>query len=552
MDKLRIIPLGGLEQVGINMMAYEFGNDIIVVDMGVGFPGEVITGVQYLIPNPEWLERPENKKRIRGVVITHGHMDHIGAMPYILPRLGFPPVYSMPLTIGLVKRRLEEFDLAEQPRFIPFGADDTLKLGNFTLRFFRVNHSIPDAVGLSINTPAGQVIHTGDWKLDHTPGDDFKAELGKLARFAGEGVLALLSDSTNARIPGYSLSEQDIAKTIDKVFDEADGRIIFTCNALILTRIQQMLHAAAKHQRKVAVFGYSMVKNIDVAISLGYLKVAPGLIIKPEQLRKHGDKNVVILTTGGQGELLAGLPRMARGEHRNVRLKRGDTAVVSARAIPGNERPMQEMIANLHKLNVHVIYSQMVDIHSSGHARQIELKLMLDLVKPRYFIPVHGEHHMLAAHKQLAESIDFPSKNIFLLNNGSILELGANGARVLQETVPAGYLFVNESGAGAVSEEVRGERRQMQDEGMVTIVIPHDAKSGKIGPLNILSRGFVYVKSNEHLFRELRHELEKTLGGGSANRDGKHLEAVVADRAAEYLLQKTGRSPFIAPVVIEV
>ncbi len=325
------------------MMAYECGDDIIVVDMGVGFPGEVITGVQYLLPNPQWLV--ENQKRIRGLILTHGHMDHTGAIPHLLPKIGFPPVYSLPLTIGLVKRRLEEFTLSEKPKFIAVGADDTLRLGNFRIRFFRVNHSIPDGVGLSITTPVGQIIHTGDWKLDYTPGDDQPAELNKLARFADEGVLALLSDSTNSRIPDYSISEQTLASTINTIFDEAKARILFTCNALILTRIQQVFYAAARHNRKVLVLGRSMLNNIEVAISLGYLKVPPALIVKAEQARKLPDKSLVILTTGGQGEELAGLPRGALFRHpvmtvEKVSVCKRDGQLVSCpQLLPAGERP---------------------------------------------------------------------------------------------------------------------------------------------------------------------------------------------------------------------
>jgi len=504
------------------------------------------------LPNPQWLV--ENQKRIRGLILTHGHMDHTGAIPYLLSEIGFPPIYSLPLTIGLVKRRLEEFALVEQPKFIAVGADDILQLGKFHIRFFRVNHSIPDGVGLSITTPVGQIIHTGDWKLDYTPGEDQPAELHKLARFADEGVLALLSDSTNSRVPGYSISEQTLASTINGIFDEAKARILFTCNALILTRIQQVFYATARHKRKVLVLGRSMLNNIEVAISLGYLKVSPGLIIKAEQARKLPDKSLVILTTGGQGEELAGLPRMARGEHRQIKLKPTDTAVVSANAIPGNERPMQEMITSLTKQGVHVVYSKILDVHASGHARQDELKLMIGLTKPRYFIPMHGEHHMLAAHGKLAESIGMKAENIFVAGNGNIIEFDTKGARILQETVPAGYLYVNESGAGAIDVQIRNHRQQMKDEGMVTIVAAYDKKTHKLkGDLNILSRGFVYVKNNEHLFRELKHELEKLLTSElAAPKNREHLAELIKRHTRDYLQQKTSRQPFIAEVTIEV
>jgi ribonuclease J len=419
-DALRITPVGGVEEIGINMTAYEYGDDIIIVDMGLGFPPSHIRGVNYIIPNYQWIE--EHKKRIRGIFITHAHLDHIGAIPFISPLLGFPPIYSMPLSIGFIKSRATEFSLQEKIPLHALSPDDVVQLGNFKVAFFRVNHNIPDSVGLAITSPAGTVIHTGDWKLDYTPQDEKPAELDKLARWGEKGVLALLSDSTNAKKAGYTLSEKSLAKKIDRIFEETPGRIIFTSNSLLLSRIQQVFDAAFKHNRKVAVVGRSMQNNIEVAHNLGYLKLKPGSMITSAEAKRLPDKRVIILTTGAQGEDNAGLARMARGDHREVQLKIGDTAVISATPIPGNERSMATLVSNLSRIGVQVVFHKLLDIHVSGHASQEELKLMIDLVKPTYLIPIHGELHMLIAHAQLAQSIGMPETHTLIPTNGTTFE----------------------------------------------------------------------------------------------------------------------------------
>ncbi len=541
MNKLKITPLGGLGEIGINMMAYQFGDDILVVDMGYGFPK--IPSINHIIPNSDWLV--ENKHRIRGIVITHGHMDHIGAIPYILPRLGFPPIYSLPLTIGLIKKRLEEFNLNGSAKCISVQVDDQIQLGAFKVRFFRVNHSIPDAVGLSILTPSGQVIHTGDWKLDYTPGDDHPAELAKLLGFSEQGVLALLSDSTNAPRPGFSISEKQIAETIDNTFKQATNRIIFTCNALILTRIQQVFNIAAKHNRQVAVIGRSMINNIEVASRLGYLKIKPGTMIKMETAKRLPGHRTVILTTGAQGEELASLPRMARGEHRDIRLKKGDTVIISANPIPGNERTVNEMIQMLSELGVTLVYSRILDIHVSGHAKQSELKLLIDLVKPQFFIPIHGEHHMLVAHRALAEELGIPTDNVFVMDNGKTLELDKDGAKILPELIDTRYHYADDLGSGFIDPELLEEQEAMQNDGIVSIVMPLNKQSRALtGQATIASRGFVYVKGNEGLFRELGHDLGKM--------SVEITDETIVQHAQQYLFARTGRRPMIVPAIIEV
>jgi ribonuclease J len=434
---LRIIPLGGLEEVGANMMAFEYGDDIIIVDAGFAFPDETTPGIDYIIPDTQYLEA--KKKHIRGIFITHGHMDHIGALPYLLAKLGDPPIYSMQLSIGMIKKRLEEFNLVGRARLNVLKRDDVVPLGNFKIRFFAVNHNIPDSVGMCISTPVGQIIHTGDWKIDHTPINESPTEFHKIAQFGTEGVLALLSDSTNAVKAGYSVSEKEIGQTIDRIFGEAKGRIIFTSFSSLIPRIQQALDLAAKYNRKVIVTGRSMVNTIETAVSLGYLKIIPKLIIKSEQAAKLPDNQILVLSTGGQGEEASQLARMSRGEHRSIKIKKGDTVVISASTIPGNERSIVAVLDNLTREGATVIYNKILDIHTGGHAQQEELKLMMQLVKPKYFIPIHGEHHMLAAHAKLAQSIGIPESNCFVLENGSVLEINSAGqGQVLEGKIPAG------------------------------------------------------------------------------------------------------------------
>lgn len=552
---LRVIPLGGLEEVGANMMIYEYGDDIIIVDAGFAFPDDTTPGIDYIIPDTQYLE--ERKKNIRGIFITHGHMDHIGALPYLLAKLGDPPIYSMTLSIGMIKKRLEEFNLVGRARLNTVNLDDTIALGNFKVRFFAVNHNIPDSVGLCISSPVGQVIHTGDWKLDHTPINEKPTEFHKIAQFGTEGVLALMSDSTNAVKPGYSLSEKDIGLTIDRIFSEAKGRIIFTSFSSLIPRIQQALDLAAKYNRKVIVTGRSMVNTIETALSLGYLKIQPKIIIKSEQASKLPDNQVLVLSTGGQGEEASQLARMSRGEHRLIKIKKGDTVIISSSTIPGNERSIVTVLDNLTREGANVIYNKLLDIHTGGHAQQEELKLMISLVKPKYFVPIHGEHHMLAAHAKLAQSIGMAEDHNFILENGSILEFNNQGdAKVLNEKIPSGYVFVDGLGVGDVGEVVIRDRKVMAHDGMFVIITTIDRRTGKlINQPEILSRGFVYMKNNDDLIREVKHEVRKMIESEAKNKSEQNysnLRQEIRDAIGEYLFQRTQRKPMILPVVIEV
>lgn len=551
---LRIIPLGGLEQVGANMMVYEYGDDIIIVDVGFAFPDETTPGIDYIIPDVTYLE--ERKQNIRGIFITHGHMDHMGAVPYILPKIGNPPIYTLPLTAGLIQKRLEEFNMAEQVRINTVSKDDMVPLGSFKVRFYGVNHNIPDSVGLSITTPIGQVVHSGDWKIDHTPVGEAPAEFAKIAKFGAEGVLAFMSDSTNAAKPGYTTSESEIGGTIDRIFDEAPGRIIFASFSSLFARMQQVLNIAAKYNRKVAVVGRSMINNVELGISLGYLKFQPKTIVKPEQIGKLPDNQVIIMTTGAQGEESAGLARMARGDHRSIQIKPGDTAVISASPIPGNERSIVEVIDNLTREGARVIYNKMLDIHTSGHAQQEEHKIILSLLRPKYLVPIHGEHHMLISHSKIGLSIGMPAERIPILDNGDVLEIDAAGVAKKAGKVFSGYVFVDGLGIGDIGEVVLRDRKVMAQDGMFVIIVTLDRKTGKlVNQPDIISRGFIYMKGNEDIIREVKHEVRKMVESQSRSNvemSQASLQQRIRDDVGEYLFKKTERRPMIMPIIIEL
>lgn len=554
---LKVIPLGGIEEVGENMTIFEYGDDILVVDMGLGFPDETMPGIDYIIPNTKYLE--ENKKRIRGVIITHGHLDHIGAIPYIMPKIGDPPIYTMKLTGEFIKKRLEEFHLLGRSKIFELNKDDVLTLGNFRIRFFRLNHNIPDSIGLAINTPAGLLVYATDWKFDHTPVDGKPTEFDKLAKFGGEGVALLMSDSTNAEKPGYSMSEKTLGETIDRLLNDAKGRLIFTTFSTLIGRIQQLFDAAHKSGRKVVVTGRSLVNSVEICLSTGYLALpAKNMIIKMEQAQRLPDNQVVILTTGSQGEEFSALARIARGEHKTIEIKKGDTVVVSASPIPGNERSISSTLSNLARQGAKVLYLKILDIHTSGHAYQEDLKLMVGLTRPKYFMPIHGEYHMLVAHANLARDVGVPEDNIFTLDNGQMLELSADGKiRVSDARIPTGYVFVDGLGVGDVGEVVLRDRQVMSTDGMFVIIMSIDKTNGKLAqPPDIISRGFIYMKGSEDLLKEVKHEVRKIVETKGrlkqAEPNWAFIRSEVRDQIGEFLYQRTERRPMILPVVIEV
>ena len=555
MHGLRIIPLGGLDGVGErNCTVFEYGNDIVVVDMGFAFPDETMPGIDYYIPDVRYLE--ERKKKIRGILITHGHLDHIGALPYVLPKIGDPPIFTLPLSAQLIERRLGEFNMLGRAKINRLQVDDEITLGAFHIRMFRVNHNIPDNVGFAIRTPAGLIIHTGDWKFDQTPVGEKPAELDKLALYGKEGVRLLMTDSTNANIPGYSVSEKEISEVIDRIFRDTQGRIVFASFASLVTRVQEVFNIAAKYNRKVAITGRSMIQTVEAALENGYLKTVPKQIITPDQLKNFPDNQVVILTTGGQGEEFSALARMSRGEHRQIDLKPNDTVVISASVIPGNERSVQTMMSNLTRLGARVIYQKILDIHTGGHAKEEEHKIMLNLVKPQMLMPIHGEHFMLVHLGSIAEGMGMKKQDIFLLDNGQVLEVTDKTARITEERVPSDLVFVDGLGVGDVGEVVLRDRQVMAKDGMIVLIITVDRRGGKLAAQpDIISRGFVHMKTSEDLLREIKHEVRKVVEGKATKNlepNWAYLRNELRDQIGEFLFNRTERRPMILPVIIEV
>lgn len=551
---LRVIPIGGVEEVGKNMTVLEYGNDIIIIDMGFAFPDETMPGIDYVIPDTRYLQ--EKKRNIRGILVTHGHLDHIGAAPYILPKLGDPPIYTMPLTAALIEKRLEEFNLKGRSPIHKLSKDDVITLGAFTVRLFRLNHNIPDCVGFSIKTPTTHVIYATDWKFDHTPVDEKPAEFSKIAAMGGEGVDLLLSDSTNATKPGSTLSEKDLGITIHNTIKAAEGRVIFATFSSLIPRIQQAIDSAVKTDRKVVITGRSMVETVEIAHSMGYVRIPKKTVITAESSRKLPDSKVLILTTGSQGEEAAALARIARQEHKSIKIKAGDTVILSSSPIPGNERAVAAVMNDLTRQGATVLYQKILDIHSSGHGNQEDLKLMISLTKPKYFMPIHGEHHMLVAHAELAQYIGVPKENIFVLDNGSVLEITPHGARIHNEKLTMGQIFVDGLGVGDIGEVVLRDRQVMAQDGMVVLIISLDRKTGKIvNNIDVISRGFVYMKGSEDLIREVKHEVRKvveTQNHKPHEPNYAYIRNQLRDAIGEFLFQRTERRPMILPVVIEV
>jgi len=552
-EDLKIIPLGGLSEIGKNMTVFECQDQIMVVDCGFMFPTGEMLGIDFVLPNTKYLE--ERKDQIKGIVITHGHEDHVGALPYVLPRIGNPVIYATKLTKGLIEAKLKQFGMHGQKIEI-MEPKKNFKLGCFGIEPFRVTHSIPDGVGLGIRTPNGLVVHTGDFKLDHTPADGEVTDLATLARFGSEGVLCMLSDSTNVEVPGYTVSEREVGKTIDNILVHAKGRVIVSSFASLINRIQQVVDAANKHGRKVMISGRSMEANVVTAINLGYLKVPANVLITPKQARSLPDNELAIMCTGSQGETYSALVRMSSGNHRDVTIKKGDTVIVSASVIPGNQSSISRTINELFRLGAEVIYGREIDIHTSGHASKEELKLVLELVKPKYLIPVHGEDRHIVQHCQLAQSLGWKKENTFALDNGQVAVFDAKGnGSIANGRVPASYVMVDGLGVGDVGNIVLRDRQAMAREGVFMIVCTVDHNTGKlISSPDIISRGFVYMKAREKLIEDSRQEIKRLMRDySSKNRASWSLiKDKLRDDIGKYLYQRTKRRPLILPVIIEV
>ena len=555
--KLRVIPLGGLEEVGKNMTAFEYGDDIVIVDMGLMFPDEDMPGVDYVIPDVTYLKK--NYKKIRGVVITHGHLDHTGAIPYLLRTLGMPPLYATKLTAGLIKERLREFRMDKSSNIVEINPDDIIKLGTFETSFFRVTHSIPDCVGVALKTPLGTILHTGDFKVDHTPIDQEPTEFHKVAKHGHEGVLLLLSDSTNSIKDGFSVSEKEIGKNLLKIVEEAPGRIVIATFASLISRIQQIVNAAVATGRKLSVSGLSVEKNLELAVRLGYIKMPQSAYIKINKIDDYPDEKVIILATGSQGQENSSLGRMSRGEHRHVKIRKGDTIVISSSPIPGNERAVQNLQDALFKAGAFVNYNRELDIHTSGHGHRKDLELMLALAKPKYFMPVHGQRYMLEQHGVIASDMGVKPENIFKMQNGNILEIDSRGAKLAKKDAPAGYIMVDGLGVGDIGNVVLRDRKVMAEDGMMVIILKIDNKTNKmVGEPEIISRGFIYVKTSDKLIAKTKEKINDAVNKASSKvitekiQDWNNLRGEIRDDLSEFFFKETERRPMILPVIIKV
>ena len=549
--KIKIIPLGGLGEIGKNMTAFECGSDIIVVDCGLGFPDEQMYGIDIVIPDIAYLKA--NASRIKGIILTHGHEDHIGAIPYVMKALDVP-IYATPLTAALVELKLEEHDLLYNTQIFTKKSGDSFRLGCFTIEFINVNHSIADAVALAIKTPLGTIIHTGDFKIDITPIQGKMIDLPRLGQLGNEGVLALLSDSTNVEKPGYSVSEMKVGETFDRLFKNCDQRIIVTTFASNVYRLQQIIDVAAKYKRKVGITGRSMENILRVATVLGYLSVPEGVLMDIAQLNKMPKNKVVIISTGSQGEAMSALYRMAFSEHRQINIEPVDRVIVSASAIPGNENMISKVIDELFHKGAEVIYDRNTDLHVSGHASQEEQKMMLALVKPKYFIPVHGEYRMLVKHAELGKLMGVPPKNVVIAENGKVIEITKKSIK-LNGSVQSGAVMVDGTGVGDVGSVVMRDRHRLAEDGMVVVVVTLSSwDNAMLAEPEILTRGFVYVKEAEEMLEELRRVTREAVSAcqDAGIKDWSSIKSRIKSSVSAYLYKATKRSPMILPLISEV
>jgi ribonuclease J len=540
-----------LGEVGKNMLLVEYGDDIIVVDVGMGFPEEEMFGIDLVIPDVSYLD--DKLGRLRAIFLTHGHEDHIGGLPYLLPRLGFPPIYATALTAGLVEVKLKERGLLEQTRLNVIHPDDTIRAGPFGVSFFRVSHSIPDGVGLAIETPAGLIVQTGDFKFDQTPVDGRPTEFHKLATLGNRGVLALISDCVHVETPGITPSEQTLTETFARLFDAAEGRVIVATFASLISRIQQIAEVADWYGRKVAVVGRSLEQNVAMAQKLGYLRLPDGVLKPATELINAPDREVVFIVTGSQGEPMAVLSRIANNDQRLIRVKPGDTVIISATPIPGNETSVGRIINSLFRQGAHVVYSAVDRVHVSGHASQEELKLMLNLTRPRYVIPYHGEERHLHLYGRLAQELGVPAENVLIGESGSIYEVGPDFGGITGK-IDVGYVFVDGLSVGDVGQVVIRDRQMLARDGILIIVVTVDRSSGTLlaGP-DIVTRGFVHSREATELLEATKERVRQELAGnGHFTGEWSFLTRKLREVTGDYLYQQTKRRPMILPMVMEV
>jgi ribonuclease J len=549
--KLKLIPLGGLNEIGKNMTAIEYKDTIVVIDCGLIFPDEEMLGIDLVIPDVTYLVK--NKEKVKAVLLTHGHEDHIGALPYVLPQINVP-VYGTKLTLGLVENKLKEFGLVPLVEMVTIKPKDTIRIGELEIEFIKTSHSIADSVAIAIHTPIGIIVHSGDFKIDFQPIDGELIDLHRFAELGKQGVLVLMADSTNVERPGYTMSESTVGETFIELFRNASGRVILATFASNIHRIQQAINAAVMFNRKVAIVGRSMVNVIGVATELGYINIPEGVVIEVEHIDRYPNDRIMILTTGSQGEPLSALARMSTAEHRKVTIIPGDRVVISANPIPGNEKLVSRVINQLFKKGADVIYESMVDIHVSGHAYQEELKLLQALVKPKYFVPVHGEYRHLKQHAQLAEKMGVDKNNIFIADIGTVLEFTKDTGRTAG-TVVAGKVLVDGLGVGDVGNIVLRDRKHLSQDGLIVVVVTISKETGQVvaGP-DIISRGFVYVRESEDLMEEARGIIKDALTKCEEKQitEWGTIKSEVRESLREFIYERTKRNPMILPIIMEI
>ncbi|MBI4098434.1 MAG: ribonuclease J [Candidatus Magasanikbacteria bacterium] len=552
-DKLRIMVLGGCEEVGRNCTLLEYKDDIILIDMGLQFPEEDMPGIDYIVPNMSYLRGKERK--IRGVIITHGHYDHIGAIPHTIPNIGNPTIYALPTSAAIIKKRQADFR-TEALKVQVTGVDDSLQLGKFKVSFFHINHNIPDSVGIVVETPVGTVVHTGDWKFDFHPVGEAPADLQKIAAIGRQGVLCLMGDSTNANRPGHQVSEKEIGEVLDRIIEKAPGRLIVGTFASLLSRVRQIIELAEHYGKHVAVEGFSMKTNVEIAREIGFIQAKKETFIPVEAIDDYEDNKVVIVCTGAQGESRAALMRIASGEHRSIKVRKSDTVIFSSSVVPGNERTVQRLMDTLYRKEARVINYEMMDVHAGGHGKKEDLKLMLSLFQPKYYVPIEGNHFLLRENADVAYSLGWPREHVFVPDNGQVMEFDPDGNGVLTEKmIPADYVFVDGLGVSDESHIVLRDRQVLAEEGMIVVILTINNKTGALvqNP-DLISRGFIYLKENKQLIEDLRHRVRKIAMSHDpkAVPDPNFIKNKIRDEVGTFVFQKTRKRPMVLPVVIEV
>jgi len=554
--KLRIIPLGGLNEVGKNMMAIEYGNDIVVIDMGLQFPEEDMLGVDYIVPDISYLEK--NQHKLRGILITHAHLDHIGAIPYLAPKLQNPSFYGLKFTMGMIKQKIKEHSAAKASKLITVQSKQKIKLGVFTVTFFRVNHSIPDSCGIVIDTPEGKIVHTGDFKFDFTPADGVMADMDFLEQLGSQNVLALCADSTNATKPGHTLSEQVVGETLDDIIKNTSGRLIIASFASLIGRMQQIIDSAKRNNRQVFVTGRSMIQNIKMATQLGYLKYPQGLVKDLKKNTEEAQKsNALIITTGSQGESLAALTRMAMNIHPSVKINKHDTVIYSSSPIIGNERAIVAVVNEITRKGANIINHKIMDVHTTGHGQQEDLKMMINKVKPKYFVPIHGEYFMRHTHTKLAQECGIKPENCIIADNGNVLEAYKGILHLTKEEVPNGYILLDNQNRGLsnIASHIMSERQAMSLNGVITPIIVIHKKTKKVLKVYTESHGFIFMKQTKKVITNINQEARKAFDNYSKNKKGKidfnKATVYIKSQLDRVITRQLERRPLINPIIIE-